>query len=96
VTQAHARITTRRRLAGDAARRAVSRAVRDGDGDGGDGWETSLGRCERRTPRHIACRVIYSWYSLDESGHRTCRGWAHARLRRDGIRVSDDEVDCGS
>jgi hypothetical protein len=78
------------------ARRAVGAVVNDGDGDGGDGWETHVGHCEARSTQHVRCRVIYSWYSLDESWRRTCRGWAHARLRPDGAHVSDDRVDCES
>jgi hypothetical protein len=93
-TQTRERIDTRKRLRVAEARRAVSRVISGGDGDGGDGWETSLGRCERRAGRHLACQVIYSWYSLDESWRKTCRGWAHARLRLDGVRVLDDEVRC--
>jgi hypothetical protein len=95
VVQARARIVTRRRLTVAAGRSAVARVVNDGDGDGGDGWETQVGRCEARRARHVACRVEYSWYSLDESGHRTCQGWADAWLRRDGVRVADDGIACG-
>jgi hypothetical protein len=89
VAKTQARIVTLDRLSVAAGRRAVAPVVSDGDGDGGDGWETFVGRCEPRTDRYVACRVIYSWYSLDESGRHTCRGWAHARLRADGIRVAD-------
>ncbi len=96
VTWARARIVTRQRLSIAAARRAVDLVVADGDGDGGDGWETTLGRCVSRAPKHVTCRVNYSWYRLDESWRRACRGWAHARLSRDGVRVSDRDVDCGS
>lgn len=76
------------------ARRAIADEVEEGIGDGGDGWGRELGRCAVRGPRQVACRVTYYWYSPYESRSGNCRGWARGWLRRDGVRVFDDDVRC--
>ncbi|MDA0180024.1 hypothetical protein OJ997_06935 [Solirubrobacter phytolaccae] len=94
VVQASGRFVTRDRLRMGTARRAIGEEVVGGEGDGGDGWGTELGHCTARSRREVACRVTYYRYNPDESNRGTCRGWARAWLRPDGVRVSDKEVRC--
>ena len=80
VARARARIVTLDRLTVAQARRVIADVVTGGDGDGGDGWETTVGRCSPRSASHVACRINWSSYHLDDSFRGTCRGWAHARI----------------
>lgn len=90
---ATANITTRTLLSMRLARKALERDYSQSEGDGGGaGGQEVSDRCVRRDSRRIDCRlIVFDSQRIgdrEETTRRTCRGWAIARLRLDGVRTA--------